>query len=519
MKIELSEFFDGEYLDLQKLRDVCNLLTDDDYTLHGSFDLPSRKKAFKRNVRHINEKLEQAYRMRKKIDDEILYQLYVLSFYRSSFLQKAEVDANPDVSLAAKVKMGMQTSKSRRSLRVEIPEQEKYGQPSRAICDTIFWRSTRNLKKPEKRFEKLAKEKKIKIKKSHVVLFDKFSESGSTPKISTNDVRNDVKWTLKWGDEIHADPVASHIFASLGYDVDHPYFFGKGKITLLFDPHGEVRNSSDLIAGLKKIFKIDISDFILEEGTVTAEMGASDKKYLGYEGFIFLRFKKCALEARPDRVKRLGSFIPEALDNQYRTELRGSILAHQFIDNWDTREENTLLTQVHQGNYVYYTSAVFSDLGTSMGVDRNTLPIDFKVGLVNKLAWEAVIVKNGKIHLCTKINSILDPYDNADYYDLKWCAEKIAAIDSSALRYMIKQGHWPKPIRELYFHKMASRRASIIKAFDITDPHPIAFDRSLTIEEDGVKVIENGKLIIDYRRDMNPESFISKKGRNRNYGN
>jgi hypothetical protein len=248
-------------------------------------------------------------------------------------------------------------------------------------------------------------------------------------------------------------------------------------------------------------------------------MVLEDDRLERYEGHQFVTFKKCGLEARPDRVKRIGSFVPDDIGINTRRELRGALLAHQFIDNWDTREENTLLSQVHEGNYVYHASAVFSDLGTSMGVTRNTIPIDFKVGLVNELDWEVAIVKNGKIKLRTKINAILDAYNEADYYDLRWCAQNMALIDSTGLRYMIKQAHWPDPIEELYFHKMASRRASILTAFEIIDPHPITFDKNLTIQKEGRDVIHKGVLQEDYLREKHPESFISKKGRNRNYGN
>jgi hypothetical protein len=66
---------------------------------------------------------------------------------------------------------------------------------------------------------------------------------------------------------------------------------------------------------------------------------------------------------------------------------------------------------------------------------------------------------------------------------------------------------------------LVSRRASILKAFDIVDPHPIAYDRKLTIVVDGVEVVKNGKLKVALKPKENPESFMRKKGRKRNYGN
>ena len=178
-----------------------------------------------------------------------------------------------------------------------------------------------------------------------------------------------------------------------------------------------------------------------------------------------------------------------------------------------------MLTTVHSGNYKYKTSAVFSDLGTCLGVTINTLNPDFKVGLVNELPWEVVKRKKNKIVFTNQINAMLPFYRNASYYDLLWMAQKIAKIDEYNLRKMIKKAHWPYPIAELYFHKMASRRASILRAFNITDPHPIPFNKNIQIIYHNAEVVKNGKLIIDYNAMENPESFLRKKGRLRNYGN
>ncbi len=224
------------------------------------------------------------------------------------------------------------------------------------------------------------------------------------------------------------------------------------------------------------------------------------------------------LEARPDRVKRMGSFLPGLLSNEDRRELRGALLAHQFIGNWDTREQNTLLTTVHMGNYKYRMSAVFSDLGASFGVVQGIFPPDFKVGLVNEFSWEVASCEGGKLKLSSSINSILPPYKQATYQDLLWMAKKISELDGPMLRNMINKAKWPEPIAELYFHKLASRRASILNAFNLTDAHPIAFDKNLTIKVDEEYVVKNGELLIDIDKNKNPESFLSKKGRLTNYG-
>ena len=97
-------------------------------------------------------------------------------------------------------------------------------------------------------------------------------------------------------------------------------------------------------------------------------------------------------------------------------------------------------------------------------------------------------------------------------------AKEISFLDSLTLRKCLSKAKWPSPIEELFFHKLASRRASILTSFDIKDPNPIDYNRHLNIEENEKTIIRNGKLVVDYKRNENPESFLGRKGRKRNYG-
>ena len=117
------------------------------------------------------------------------------------------------------------------------------------------------------------------------------------------------------------------------------------------------------------------------------------------------------------------------------------------------------------------------------------------------------------------MNDLLTCYTEATYEDLRWMAGKIAQLDSTDLRQIIGKAGWPEPVAELYFHKLASRRQSILQAFEVTDPHPIRFNRNLTITVDGREVVRNGRLVSDCCDEAHPESLTRKKGRFRNYGN
>lgn len=514
---EVTRFIDSGFIDLEQVRLSCHFLTDHAITEFDGYTVPRRKTAFIRHIKHINEQLEEAWMDNQRVDSVALELLYELAFFEASLQQKTVQQASAKVSFGEKIRMWLDTQRSNRVFRYRIPENE----PAVSITDpenSPFWHTV-NTVSLNKQFDRLAKQKKIKARSKMVVLFDQLSLDGSAPKIDVKDLDLDNEWVVKWGDEIHADIAGSRIFAALGYDVDHPYFYSEDDLTLIFEATGTVRNADELIQRIREIYHIDLESFIASKGVVTAEMATEQSDLSPFTGRSFVRFKKCGLEARPDRVKRIGSFLPEELNNDQRRELRGALLAHQFIGNWDTREPNTLLTVVHGGNYNYRISAVFSDLGTAFGVERHTFPPDFKVGLVNAFSWEVAIRKRGWITLTSPVNDISEPYSEARYEDLLWMAGKIAAIDSVMLRDMVQQAHWPAAVEELYFHKLASRRASILQAFGLTDPHPIAFDRNLNFTENGRCIVQNGVLLTDYERENNPESLLDEKGRFRNYGN
>lgn len=502
---------EGE-INIVALRKTTDFLTNRDIDSLNGLKLPKRKKAFIRHVKHLSERLEEYCFDGIKMDSTARELLVELEYFRMSFIRKAEFNANVNPSFSYKWKLVVTSVKTRRQLKYKISNDL-----IAEDLDSPYWSKVDGVQ--HKAFKKLASSKKVNIKQDMVVIFDDLSRGGSAPKIETLDLDLDNEWLVKWGDELHSDIVGSRIFAAIGYDVDHPYYYAKDKLTLIFDGSTSISNWEQLKDSVYLIYDIDVSLYYSNSGKVTSGMVAKNKRLTPYLGQEYVQFLKCGLEARPDRVKRLGSFLPNEFDNDSRVELRGALLLHAFIGNWDVKEDNTLLTVVHEGKYNYHLSPVFSDLGTSFGVKVNSIPLDFKVGLVNEFAWEVAIKKGKKVVLKNPINSLLAPYENATYADLKWMALKTAQLDSLTLRKCLVKAHWPSPIEELYFHKLVSRRASILKAFDIVDPHPIQFDKKITIVENDVVVIKNGKLKIDYDRINNPESFISKKGRNRNYGN
>jgi hypothetical protein len=502
---------DGK-INLIKTRSIADFITNNTIQSYKKHKLGKRKKALIRHVRMLNEQLEYNYFSEQKLSSEDYEMLFEMLLIQASLIDDAK---NPSGQTPGFFKKANMFLTSRKNIRIKVDKAHTKLEGK----NSPYWNSVENRELMLSRFDDLAKLKKIKPKKELVVLYKSLSYTGSAPKIRTLDTDYDNEWSLKWGDEVHADVVGSRIFSALGYDTDHPYFYGQDRLILVFEDGASIQNVAQLTDSLKRIYNFNLKPFTSKTGLVDSAMIQKNKALIPYWGMEYACFVKCAVEARPDRVKRLGSFCPNQFNNPKRMELRASLLAHIWIGNWDTREQNTLLTNLHKGNREYQISAVFSDLGTSMGVQINVIPNDFKAGLVNAFEWDVATRKNGKIYFKHSLNEILQPFKEATFADLYWMAEKIALFDEKMLRAIIKESGWAKPVAELYFHKMASRRASILSAFEISDPNPIAFDRCLNVSVKGREVIKNGVLIEDFEREKNPESLFHSKGRFRNYGN
>lgn len=507
----MESYLNDSSIDIVSLRNTTDFLTNIDIAYLDDIPIVKRKKAFIRHVKHISEKLEEVALDNKKVNDTILNWLSELEYLKLSIIEKSKNNNSPFLTKTQKINLTRNTLKSNRIMQYPIS-------PSNDVnaFQSIYWNPLTQTN--HKEFKNLSKLKKVKPKKEMAIIFKKLSYTGSSPKISTYDLNLDDEWSLKWGDEINTDVVASRLFASLGYDVDHPYCYLNGKLMLIFDGTSSINNWNQLKDSILFIYNINLDPFFLESGTIDMEIVANNDNLSNYIGNKYVTFIKCGIEARPDRVKRLGTFLPNKLYNSKRLELRGALLLHSLIGNWDTRKENTLLTTIHDGDYNYNVSAVFSDLGTSFGVSYSIIPSDFKVGLVNEFSWELATKKNNKIYIKNAINEFSTSYLEADYNDLRWMAKKISLLDSLTLRKCISKAKWPYPIEELYFNKLASRRASILESFDLVDPNPIYFNRKINIKEDGKFIVRKGKLVVDYKKSENPESFLTKKGRKRNYG-
>ncbi|MEQ1879052.1 MAG: hypothetical protein ABL958_20600, partial [Bdellovibrionia bacterium] len=504
---------------LSRVREACHVLTDRNITQHRGITLAKKKKAISRHTKLVCEEIERSLDENRVLTVFELDRVIELLLLENSFLERSKADAR-GVTLTDKLRMFIADATSDLWLSVsrdnpKSREAANWGQDKlnalsgKQISEldpsaSPFWQSPGA--QPEKRFDNLAKAKKTKFK-GGILLFTEVSADGSSPKITARETTGEDEWSIKWGDEVHTDIIGSRLFAALGYDVDHPYFASGEDFILIFsEPSLPVHDNESLLHAISEKYKISLKPWIHSAGAVTPEM--IDKRPLlsPYKGKAFVRFKESAIEGRPDKVKRLGPFGSAFAGNSRRRELRGSVIPHLWIGNWDTREENTLLTTVNVGDLRYRLSGIFSDLGTSLGVRVNVLPPDFRVGLPNSFSWNLVEASlPGSVRFNAHINSLSKPFAQATYADMRWAVRLLAQVKAPAIQAALKASGLPPEIQTIYFHKLASRRAQLLKAFEVADPQPIPFDRRLRIERGGFVVVENGELLKELDTASHPE--------------
>ena len=340
------------------------------------------------------------------------------------------------------------------------------------------------------RFSALAKAKGIRPPQPPFIL-DEVSLNGSSPKAKLLDQLGQ-KWVVKWGDEIHSDVAGSHIFAELGFDVDHPYFLSgtNAKIKLPED-----LSVQQLVQSLYDRFKVNLSPMIHSSGP----------------GWV--QFHKVAVEARPESVVRLGGLPFEDSSLMAEKVLSGVMLAHQFIGNWDVKSDNTMLSLV-QVDGQSQLSGAFNDLGASFGVRINKVPRDMKFGLPNEYSTPFIDGDAKRFSFVDPVNELNETLLQRDPKAMRYMAERIVSLSPEFLKKVVKVAGWPEPIADYYFYQLRQRQVEIEQKI-------LNRSNALALVKPDVKwpmVFKGEQLAVDFERKLNPESFLSSKGRFRNYG-
>ncbi len=493
------------------VRSLCNDLTNESVTTLDGYPVVKRKDQLLIHVRQLCEDLELADDEKRINDEASTSRVNELQYIRNSWIQKFKFEEG--IGIFDIMMMGASHQFSLWLLRFDIP---KSFPSEKEVKNSPFWNLPRGPRSQE--FDRKATEKGISPKFQWAKL-EEMEIKGSAAKAHITDLSGGNRWLIKWGDEVHSDPVAARLFSALGFNTDYPYYLGPGEVNVILGktPRKKKRTVAHFVRFIYNGYKINLSAFIKSVGKIDRARINQFPDLAPFRGQNYISFKSAAIEARPKSELRLGGMLSGHPKYSKSTELRGVILAHAWLGNWDIKEINSLLAiTIDEKNQTQLIGS-FSDLGISLGVKVNKFPRDVKAGLINEFPWDLVNIEKGQIHLNFHINAIIKTYTSAEYSDLHWMANQIAQIDEATIRNCLSFSGWPAYIQELYFFKLAERRRQILAAFLIEDPHPMTINRLYSYQENDDWLVKDGFLVKEPNLEVYPEGLFNEFGRFRGF--
>ncbi|MBF0313262.1 MAG: hypothetical protein HQK52_07590 [Oligoflexia bacterium] len=341
------------------------------------------------------------------------------------------------------------------------------------------------------------------LESQRVLFFDDVKLTGTSPKINLRDAFN-IKWKMKWMDEIHAATIANRLYLKLGakfVDLEYATKFAEdGTVVILNDPNKipdpkaicNPITADDLAKCVystrRGVNKSNIRSFIHESGVITKENigkilshlhpnaleNYRPQKLLGRQ---YVTFKESLLEINPPHIEDIG---PIAESNAFATEdrgLRGLLLFNSWINNNDVRENNGktyLLNNFpdESGNAIQGATFVEErhDLGKSLaGVFSAANPNRLQTGN----GYLRIDDNREHLHFNYFILHLPGAWLHTTYSDLLWMGKRIIKITRSDLQAILEHTYWPDFYKEAMLYKLLKRRNLMAKYLGIEHLIPI----------------------------------------------
>ncbi|RLA65109.1 MAG: hypothetical protein DRQ88_02360 [Epsilonproteobacteria bacterium] len=362
--------------------------------------------------------------------------------------------------------------------------------------DTSFWSRPENI---------AAKDPLYKKDKTgdlpHIFYFSRINLREGNPKIKVKEhlANGKVKkWKVKFGREVNPEVFMSRFMNLLGYHSDETYYIKEAKI--YFENEEEYQNMlMDWFSYYNKSEDVLSSRYIKNTG--------EDEK-----GF-FAVFHEAVIEARSNKILRVGDFHATELGNWERREVRALLLIMGFVNSPDYKpSRNNKVKLIKNGKNLlnWEIQELVHDLGFAFGDQYFT-------NAPNAYKWSFLKKTKSKLKIKYSNNQWIDknrnPFQQASYSDLKWMARYMVQITRSQLESLAQVAGWPHDVAKLMIEKMVVRRNEIVKAFDLEgrkiDGQLITLWDEVVPEEFSYgKYIKNGKLEKEYQSLYSPINFV-----------
>ncbi len=479
---------------VEDLRRTCEEITNRDHAVLDGFAIGERKPALLHFVRRKCEGEELLWDLEKKVSPAALAELRLI---RRSLVERQRVEAG--IGIIGILGMGLSHDLSPFILRVK----REPLRPLPLVESSPFWSEPKVA--PEDAFAEQMKKLAV-SPPGRWLRADKLEGKGSVPKLHARDISGGARWLLKWGDEAHSDPVASRIFAGLGYNVDFPFSRSADGPRLILGRQGKKKRTvQQLVNFIFNSYRVNLSPFIAEVREISSADIESEPSLAPFLGESYLSFRNFSLEARPALETRLGPFLLDEETALQSLPVRAALLAHLWVGNWDTKSDNSLLSVVTQGR----TSALrasFSDLGVSLGVELSKFPRDLKAGMVNAFSARLVDTDGDEVRFLARMNHHPPHWREPRWNELRWMAQRISLFSQPAMEKILGESGWPTELQQNYLLLLGKRRRQLLEAFEVEDPHPWRLEGPPS------------ELTREYDLARYPQGLFHSKGRFRGYG-
>ncbi|MEK6555555.1 MAG: hypothetical protein AABZ31_09970, partial [Bdellovibrionota bacterium] len=309
---------------------------------------------------------------------------------------------------------------------------------------------------------------------------EEVKHSDTKPKVDVYVKRADgkkAKFKLKFGGEIHADPIASALMMTLGYPTDVSRYARNIRLVI-----GKLTNKDiDKLLTKKAISKEQAQSLTLNPGSrheflvsrfkrdweVYYRPEYTRNKYLVEnevlntgtlpDGQSYIVFKEGLIEAKPREIERFG---PWAYSNHSSLrEVRALSLVQIWLDNTDTPDfvNNRLLLKKNESGFQKFH--VISDPGKSLGSIFGSMPEAY--------GWR-VVSKNSDNEIALSYLSIANGVKGKiTYADARWAIRLIAGLTRAQITAAVQLGGWSQCIADNYINKAISRRNDLVQNFGL----------------------------------------------------
>ena len=298
------------------------------------------------------------------------------------------------------------------------------------------------------------------------------------------------QFTVRLGNEMHADPVVNSLMAALGYNHDVSLLRRRLRIDLGDASRAEIARDWANYFDMQHLWTRMPLDTALLPGTE----GYSEDEHGPY-----IRFRASGIESRPRELDRIGDYSnglidPAAIAIGMR-ESRGLAMFNVWIANTDLKdaENNKLVFRKDDaGDVRVFLSQ--QDTGNSLGRILAEKPDAFPWDVV-ETGWfqRAFGAVRGRIELNYFALQNSGLYDNATHADHRWMIRRIARFTRKQIEDAVALGRFPGGIGPLYVEKLIHRRNQLVEVFGLSDEFdPMPVDRNITTADGSVV---NGRVV------------------------